>query len=187
MNAYTPEQYRADLRQILSKETDNEKITADIKPLSVRLAADRSWFKDEYRTIDEAQGFGLHLLFEEDNHDLAAFVIAWAPGKGLSAHNHKTWAVVSGIEGQEEETNYSRLDDGSKSGFAKLEKTHVETLYPGGAVCCMPEDIHSVWNNGDTVAVSLHTYGRHLNHTGRSIFNIEDNTEIPCIVNVHDS
>lgn len=187
MTSYTPGAYRADLRKIVSEEAENTKITARIKPLAEKLAADTSWFKDEYRTIDEKQGFGLHLLFEEDNHDLAAFVIAWAPGKGLSAHNHKTWAVVSGIEGQEEETNYNRLDDGGKTGYAKLEKTHVETLYPGNAVCCMPEDIHSVWNNGEQIAVSLHTYGRHLNHTGRSLFNTEDNTETPCIVTVQDS
>lgn len=186
MSLYTPELYRTDCRKIVAEETDNAKITERIKPLAEKLAADGSWFKDEYRTIDEQQGFGLHLLFEEDNHDLAAFVIAWAAGKGLSAHNHKTWAVVSGIEGQEEETNYQRLDDGSQSGFARLETTHVATLLPGNAVCCMPEDIHSVWNNGETVAVSLHTYGRHLNHTGRSIFNVEDNTESPCIVNVQD-
>jgi predicted metal-dependent enzyme (double-stranded beta helix superfamily) len=53
-------------------------------------------------------------------------------------------------------------------------------------VCCLPEDIHSVWNNGDQIAVSLHTYGRHLNHTGRSVFDVEAKTESPCIVKVED-
>ena len=114
------------------------------------------------------------------------FVIAWAPGRGLAAHNHKTWAVVAGIEGQEHETNYRRLDDGRRSGYADLEVTAEATLYPGSAVCCMPEDIHSVWNNGEQTAVSLHTYGRHLNHTGRSVFDIEAKTETPCIVEVED-
>jgi len=144
------------------------------------------WFKDAYRTIDAKQGFGLHLLHEEKNHDLAVFVISWAPGKGLAAHNHKTWAVVAGIEGQEHETNYRRLDDGARPGFAELEKSHETTLFPGDASCCMPEDIHSVWNNGTELAVSLHTYGRHLNHTGRSLFDIATKSEIPCIVKVEE-
>lgn len=165
MQAYTLEQYVTDIRNIVSAENDNSAITDKIKPLAEKFTAERSWFSDEYREVDEEQGFGLHLLHEEDNHDLAVFVIAWAPGKGLAAHNHKTWAVVSGIEGQEHETIYKRLDDGSTDGFADLEVTHQATLYPGKAVCCMPEDIHSVWNNGEQVAVSLHTYGRHLNHT----------------------
>jgi len=185
-NLYSVDDYVADLRTIVAAENNDESITARIKPLAERLTANKNWMTDEYRQVDEEQGFGLHLLFEEDNHDLAVFVIAWAPGKGLAAHNHKTWAVVSGIEGQEHETNYDRLDDGSKQGYADLKKTHEATLLPGNAVCCLPEDIHSVWNNGEEVAVSLHTYGRHLNHTGRSVFDVEAKTESPCVVKVAD-
>lgn len=183
---YSVEHFISDLRSIAAEENDDAAITARLKPLAERLTSDKHWMTDEYRKVDEEQGFGLHLLFEEDNHDLAVFVIAWAPGKGLAPHNHKTWAVVCGIEGQEHETNYDRLDDGTKSGYADLAKTHEATLYPGNAVCCLPEDIHSVWNNGDEIAVSLHTYGRHLNHTGRSIFDVEAKTESPCVVKVED-
>ena len=96
------------------------------------------------------------------------------------------WAVVAGIEGQEHEVNFERLDDGSKPGFAELRKTHEETLYPGTAVCCMPDDIHSVFNNGQSVSVSLHTYGHHLNLTGRSVFDVEAKTEKPLIVKVEN-
>lgn len=186
MQTYSLDQYIADLRQIVAEEKENSVITDKIKPLAERITAEPGWFKEQYREVDEEQGFGLHLLFEEDNHDLAVFVIAWAPGKGLAAHNHKTWAVVSGIEGQEHETNYARQDDGARPGYADLKVTHEETLYPGKAVCCMPEDIHSVWNNGEEIAVSLHTYGRHLNHTGRSVFDVEAKLESPCVVKVKD-
>jgi len=186
MNAYSVEEYVKDIRTVVAEENEIGAITDRIRPLALRLASDPSWFKEKYRRIDPEQGVGLHLLHEEENHDLAVFAIAWAPGRGVEAHNHKTWAVVSGIEGQEHETNYRRLDDGSKSGFADLEKTKEETLHPGTAVCCLPEDIHSVINNGDRVAVSLHTYGRHLNHTGRSTFNVEAKTEIPLILRIED-
>jgi predicted metal-dependent enzyme (double-stranded beta helix superfamily) len=67
-----------------------------------------------------------------------------------------------------------------------LIKTNEETIFPGNASCCLPEDIHSVWNNGEDVALSIHTYGIHLNHTGRSIFDIETKTETPCIVEVQN-
>lgn len=183
---YSVAQYVADIRQIAAEETDEAAITDRVKPLAKRLAADRSWFKDEYRTTDPEQGFGVHLLHEEDNHDLAVFIFSWEPGKGVGAHNHRTWAVVAGIEGQEHEVNFERLDDGSKPGFADLRKTHEETLYPGTAVCCMPDDIHSVVNNGKNVSVSLHTYGHHLNLTGRSVFDVEAKTEKPLIVKVEN-
>lgn len=186
MTAYSVQDYVEDIRAIVAEEAETEAITERIKPLALRLASDPSWFKDKYRYTDPEQGVGLHLLHEEDNHDLAVFAIAWAPGRGVEAHNHKTWAVVSGIEGQERETNYKRLDDGSKPGFADLVPTKEETLYPGTAVCCLPEDIHSVVNNGDKVAVSLHTYGRHLNHTGRSTFDVDAKTETPLILKVEE-
>ena len=184
VQGYSIENYVRDIRAIVSQEVSENTIVQSIKPLAKRLAADKAWMKPEYREVDPDQGFGLHILHEEDNHEIAVFVIAWAPGRGLSPHNHKTWAVVAGIEGQEHEINYRRLDDGSRVGFADLEKTHEETLYPGSAVCCMPEDIHSVWNNGSDLALSIHTYGKHLNHTGRSIFDVEAKTVTPCIVKV---
>lgn len=183
---YSVEQYVADIRSVVAEENSNSAIAERIKPLAKRLAADRRWFKDAYRSVDEEQGFGVHLLHEQNDHELAVFVFAWAPGKGVGAHNHKTWGVVAGIEGQEHEVGYKRLDDGSRPGFADLAKTHETTLYPGDAVCCMPEDIHSVCNNGDKVSVSLHTYGRHLNHTGRSVFDVEAKTEQPLIVRIDE-
>lgn len=183
---YTVENYISDIRAIVAEETENREITSRIKPLAMRLAATPDWFKPEYRTTNPEQGFGVHMLHEEDNHDLAVFVFAWAPNRGTRPHNHKTWAVVAGIEGQEHEVNYNRRDDGSREGFADLEKTFEETLFPGTVAACMPDDIHSVWNTGDGVSVSLHTYGRHLNYTGRSEFDVEAKEERPFIVAIEN-
>ena len=98
MQTYSVENYVADIRAIVAEESSDSAITERIKPLALRLCSDKSWIKDDYRTVDAEQGFGVHLLHEEDNHDLAVFVLAWAPGRGLAAHNHKTWAVVAPIE-----------------------------------------------------------------------------------------
>ena len=95
MENYSVETYIKDIRAIVAREANQEAITENIKPLAKRLAADKSWIKPEYREVDPDQGFGLHILHEENNHELAVFVIAWAPGRGLEPHNHKTWAVVA--------------------------------------------------------------------------------------------
>ena len=184
MQSYSVENYVADIRAIVAEETTEAAITERIKPLALKLCSDNSWVTDEHRAVDPEQGFGVHLLHEEANHDLAVFLLAWAPGRGLAAHNHKTWAVVAPIEGEEHETGYRRVDDGSRPGFADLEVSHREVLKPGMVSCCMPDDIHSVHNTGTEVGIALHTYGRHLNHTGRSIFDVEAKTETPCIVTV---
>jgi predicted metal-dependent enzyme (double-stranded beta helix superfamily) len=110
--AYSLEQYVRDLRTITAAETDPETITERVAPLAKRFAQDRSWLRPEHRTCDLDQGFGVHLLHEEPNHDLAVFLLSWLPDRGTTPHNHKTWAVVVGMEGQEQEVNYDRLDDG---------------------------------------------------------------------------
>lgn len=184
--AYSIEDYIVDIQAIVSEETNDRAITDRIKPLAQRLATDKHWFKGSYRGVDAEQGFGLHLLHEEDNHDLAVFVIAWEPGKGVGPHNHLTWAVVAGLEGQEQETNYRRLDDGARAGFADLEPTSKSTMTAGDVVACKRDDIHAVYNCGDEIAVSLHTYGRHINHTGRSVFDVAAKTETPLILKVED-
>jgi len=48
----------------------------------------------------------------------------------------------------------------------------------------MPEDIHGVWNVGAGPSMSLHTYGRHINFTGRSEFDPATGRERPMIVQV---
>jgi hypothetical protein len=54
----------------------------------------------------------------------------------------------------------------------------------GDIARCYPEHIHSVWNVGKNVSMSLHTYGRHINYTGRSEFDVEYKRERPFVVKI---
>jgi predicted metal-dependent enzyme (double-stranded beta helix superfamily) len=183
---YTLEQYVDDLRAITAQETDPEKITERVEPLARRFAKEPGWFRPEFRECDPEQGFSLHILHEEPNHDLAVFLISWLPNRGTTPHNHKTWAVVVGMEGQEQEDNYERLDDGSKPGYADLKRNGAQVMTAGDVTRCYPEHIHSVWNVGNDISMSLHTYGRHINYTGRSEFDPEGKREKPYLVKVAD-
>lgn len=183
---YTLEQYVHDLRTITAEETDPVRITDRVAPLAKKFAHAPEWLRPEHRECDLEQGFGVHLLHEEPNHDLAVFLISWLPNRGTAPHNHETWAVVVGMEGQEQEVNYDRLDDGSKRGYADLKRGGEHVMTPGDVVRCYPEHIHSVWNVGKDISMSLHTYGRHINCTGRSEFDPEHKREKPYIVKVVD-
>ena len=66
MQTYSVEDYVADIRAVVAEETTEAAISERIKPLSKRLEADRMWFQDTHREIDAEQGFGLHLLYEEE-------------------------------------------------------------------------------------------------------------------------
>jgi predicted metal-dependent enzyme (double-stranded beta helix superfamily) len=184
---YTLRDYVRDLRTIRASETDPVRITERVAPLARQFAEAGGWFRPEYRQCDAGQGFGVHLLHEEPDHDLAIFAIAWLPGRGTTPHNHKTWAVVVGIEGQELETNYERRDDGLTAGYAELARSGEQIMSAGDVACCYPEHIHAVRNVGEGVALSLHTYGRHINHTGRSEFDVEQKRETPFVIKVADA
>jgi predicted metal-dependent enzyme (double-stranded beta helix superfamily) len=181
---YPLRDYVRDLRTLTSSESDPVRIPDLIAPLARKFAQDGDWFRPEYRECDPGQGFGVHLLHEEPNHDLAIFAIAWLPGRGTAPHNHKTWAVVVGIEGQEQETSYERLDDRLTAGYAELERSGEQIMSAGDIACCHPEQIHAVRNVGTDIAMSLHTYGRHFNYTGRSEFDVEGKREKPFVVKV---
>ena len=182
--AYDLSQFIEDLRSIYHDETDDKKIIQRVSPLAQKFAASPGLIKDEYYQCDQEQGFSLHLLHEDEDHSNAVFVIAWLPDRGTLAHNHMTWGIVVGIEGEERETWWQRIDDGSKPGCAELERQTENQVGPGHVSCVLPEDIHTVWNNTDNVTLSLHTYGKHINFTGRSEFDVEAKTEMPYIVNI---
>ncbi|HEY5656776.1 MAG TPA: hypothetical protein VIY27_03215, partial [Myxococcota bacterium] len=77
---------------------------------------------------------------------------------------------------------WDRLDDGKREGYAEIAKRAEKAFAEGEVVALEPDHIHSVMNRTDATTVSLHTYGVHVNHTGRSQFDVEKNLEIPFIV-----
>jgi predicted metal-dependent enzyme (double-stranded beta helix superfamily) len=176
---YTLAQYVEDLRHISRDTGDPRAIVDRVRPLAQRLALDRSWLEPRFYEGDPEQSFGLFLLHEEPDHQLAVFAVAWLPGGGSGPHNHLTWSVVAGVDGVETNTFWRRLDDGSRPGYAEIQRTGEKRFGPGDVLAMMPDAIHSVVNPTDAVTVSLHTYGMHLNYTGRSEFDPEKNTVGP--------
>ncbi len=72
----------------------------------------------------------------------------------------------------------------TRHGYAELERQSENSVGPGQVSCVLPEDIHTVWNETDNVSLSLHTYGKHINFTGRSEFDPTAKTEQKFIVTV---
>jgi predicted metal-dependent enzyme (double-stranded beta helix superfamily) len=142
-NSYTLDQYVRDLRKITAQHSDPVAITDLVAPLAKKFAQSPELRRPGYRECDAEQGFGVHMLHEEPNHDLAVFLISWLPDRGTTPHNHKTWAVVVGIEGQEQEINYDRLDDGAEPGYADLKRSGEQVMTAGDIARCYPEHIHT--------------------------------------------
>ncbi len=90
--------------------------------------------------------------------------------------------MVAGVDGAERNTKYNRLNDRSRPDCAALEERCTITENASDVICLKPHGIQVVWNDNDHVMVSLHTYGRHINYTGRSSFNLVTNEVKPFAV-----
>lgn len=169
-----------DIRHILAEEAGGAALTDRLVARLRPLADDRSWIGDDLYATDDAQGFGITILHEEPGDGFLLETVCWAPGRGVAPHDHRTWGIVMGLDGEEINVDWRRTDDGSRPGRADLE-TAAETVVSCGDVKTLrPDDIHSIRNDSDRPSLSLHLYGRSLAKTDRSEFNPIAGTVVPC-------
>ena len=184
---YPISQLVADVKRVCSQFEDERQILSHVRPLARRAALSKaSWLEPRMYNADADQGFGVHLIYEEPDHTVAVLALSWLPHRGAPPHDHGTWAVVAGVDGPEKNEFFERADDRARAGYADLRKVG-EKVCGVGDVLALPQGmIHSVWNETDAVSLSLHIYGKHINHTGRSQFDLEKRTEMPFIVKMQD-
>ena len=96
------------------------------------------------------KGFSFNLLHEEPDHSLAVALLSWSPSGATLPHNHGTWGIVVGLEGAEKNIFWRRLDDGSRAGYAELQRIGEMDCVLGQAVVLPSPTIHSVENTTDT-------------------------------------
>ena len=157
---------------------DERAVVRSVAPLLQTLAASRSWMRPEHLQGDAEQGFGIHVLHEEPDHGLWLVAVTWLPHRGAAPHNHGTWAVIAGVDGEEENVGWTRREGKLRRGSARL-------VGPGQVAMFLSEDLHSVANPGERPTLSLHVYGRNLNYVERSQFDPETGAERPFTLQLH--
>jgi predicted metal-dependent enzyme (double-stranded beta helix superfamily) len=173
----TLDRFVAELRRTRSECKDDRDMLSRVRRLAPKFALAEGWVQRKHYEADPEQGFGVHVLHEEPDHTLAVFAVSWLPSRGTPPHDHGTWAVIVGVDGAEKNVFWERADDRTRAGYAELRKIG-EKLADRGDVVAMPAGaIHSVVNESDGVTLSLHVYGKHVNHTERSQFDPARRTE----------
>ena len=166
------------LRDARDRHVEEGELLTRVRMLAGALAEGKStWLTEAMCRPDPEQGFGLHLLHEEADHSLAVFVVSWLPKRATVPHDHGTWAVVAGMDGEERNIVWRRTDDRRRSGHAAVERADESTVRSGDVIALPSGTIHSVANDGERVSVSLHVYGVHVNYTERSQFDPDARTE----------
>jgi predicted metal-dependent enzyme (double-stranded beta helix superfamily) len=177
VDQYSLDRFVSELRRARSECKDERELLSRVRKLAPKLALSEGWVQRKHYAADPDQGFGVHVLHEETDHTLAVFAVSWLPSRGAPPHDHGTWAVIVGVDGAEKNVFWERADDRTRPGYAELRKIG-EKLADRGDVVAMPAGaIHSVVNESDRVTLSLHVYGKHVNHTERSQYDPERRTE----------
>ena len=158
------------IKSTVTKSQDPKMIISAVTPVATKLAKDQSWLKPEYYECDQKQGMGITVLNEEPDHSIFIETVAWLPGRAVAPHDHQTWGIVVGIDGTEVNVHWQRLDDGTKEDFAELRVLKEREISAGDVVHLLPDDIHSVRNEGNTTSLSLHIYGQALSSLKRYEF-----------------
>lgn len=135
----------------------------EVAQVLVQLAARADLFPDaHFPAPTAAEEETLYLLGEDADQRNALYVWRPAPGLATAVHDHSTWVVVVGIEGEEPNTFSRRTDDGTIPGHCSLEPAGGRRVGPGQWCTLGPRDIHSVAIDGPQAIKHLHLYGRSL-------------------------
>lgn len=101
----------------------------------------------------------LYRLSEDADHRFALYANAADGSYGTPAHNHTTWAVIVGIEGDE----LNRFYDRTAEGGVREKGQHM--VRQGSGVAFLPDDLHSIHIDGKTL--NFHMYGLALEQLHR--------------------
>jgi predicted metal-dependent enzyme (double-stranded beta helix superfamily) len=176
---YTVKQLVEHLRELKAASTSEEEMLEVVPLLAKRIAGMKHNWLRPYMCVpnkEPGEGAGVYPLHEEDDHSLAVFVVTWMPGDETPPHDHGTWAVIAGLEGHETNHWWKRIDDGTKPGFADIRRAGQQRIDSESCVAMPARAIHSLHNDSDGMSITLHLYGRNVNHTGRFKFDPERHT-----------
>lgn len=163
-----------------------------IQGLLLELAAQRELFpaEDFPVNVDGRGQNAIYLLAEDADKRFALYMSTSQGAKKVPPHNHTTWAVIVGVNGDERNVFYERSDDGSTPGAGTLRQIREQTVRPGSGVAMMPEDIHHIETHGDTHSLHLHMYGLALDQLHERVrYDVEQGTYqiFPATQNIQDA
>jgi predicted metal-dependent enzyme (double-stranded beta helix superfamily) len=166
----------ADVRSIIAGRGVTREALELVKEKLLKLAARRDLFTfDQFPVLHE--GSTMHLLSEDDDHGFALYAVAARGTTETPPHDHTTWAVVVGVEGEERNRLYRRIDDGGAPNEARLEPAGETLVRPGAGVALMPDDVHSIRRESSAPMLHFHLYGRSIEHLPeRRKFDLERGT-----------
>jgi predicted metal-dependent enzyme (double-stranded beta helix superfamily) len=133
-----------------------------LKPAFAKLLASDGWLPEAFSRPDEASrmgdGIGQYALYRAEDGSLCLFSLVVPANAATPVHDHLAWGLVGVYRGEQHETVYQRLDDGSDPTRARLQVSKEQLLAPGDFYALIPptDDIHFVRTASPTPSISIH-------------------------------
>ena len=143
-----------DIRRIEANEGINRDTLDKIRARLVTLASRTDLFSVEDYPPPDGKGDRkscLYRISEDADHRFALYANSSLGGYGTPAHNHTTWAVITGVTGAELNRFYDRTENGGVSEKGSF------VVKAGTGVAFMPDDVHSI--HIDAPLLNFHMYG----------------------------
>ena len=161
--------------------SDAERVEALQPAFSNLLHAD-GWLPEEYGSPDHDSGMGggigQYALYRAEDGSLTLFSLVIPAGASTPVHDHLAWGLIGVYRGEQAETIYERLDDGSNEEHADLVVSKELQVRRGEFYTLLPptDDIHYVSTISETASVSLHLLANDTACVWRHKFDPEDQT-----------
>jgi 3-mercaptopropionate dioxygenase len=152
----------AETQRLVREVADDRTRVEQLRPAFATLLAADGWLPDEYTQPDFKSrmggGIGQYALYRAEDGSLCLFALVVPAGSRTPVHDHLAWGLVGIYRGQQDETIYRRLDDGTEAGRAALEIQQQQVLGAGEFYALLPpqDDIHYVKTTSDTPSISIH-------------------------------
>ena len=109
------------------------------------------------------EGYARHLLYRDPEERFVVAAMVWKPGQGTPIHDHDgAWGMLGMVEGGLEVVNYFADREIAEGEIALRNDAPHNPSAGGQNPVCGCADIHTVRNQRDDVAVSIHVYPRDL-------------------------
>lgn len=108
-----------------------------------------------------------HVLHVEEGGRFSIVALVWLPGQATPVHDHIGWCVIGVHQGREHEVQYRVVDEGTDRYLLAIG----ECAHKAGSVAVLqpPGDVHTVYNPGPELAISIHVYAGDVARLGSSI------------------
>jgi rhodanese-related sulfurtransferase/predicted metal-dependent enzyme (double-stranded beta helix superfamily) len=164
------EQTLAQVRRIEAEMGVTRATLDSVKPVLIALAARTDLFPPEHFPVTPGGHGKVYRLAEDPDRRFALYASAGVPGKAQPPHNHTTWAVISGVFGDEHNVFYERIDNRDRPGFGRIRSTGDLTVRKGNACAFLPDDFHTIEVTGGKPSLHLHLYGMSLENLPERVY-----------------